>query len=195
MHSFTDDLICLLYSQVTELEPVVEESELKRQRISIEKNALKRRIEQLENELLNVQHNYLALENEESDLLSSLEMLDNNKTNPTLLDASLIGNHINIIIDCKAVCVPRTDIIYLTDIETAAGNSSTSFADKYQHGSYRKKEFVYPRGITYIATKDWGKYRVAYDQMQRLHDLLEKKQCSFSRTAQYYLGLACHTKY
>eukprot|EP00956_Cyclotella_meneghiniana_P021702 scaffold39809_cov88-Cyclotella_meneghiniana.AAC.1 len=108
-------------------------------------------------------------------------------------DTSPVESSVAILLDGKVGCVPRRELIYLSDVlDSIELGTTLEFPNNYKRDNYGTKEFVVPPGITTIATKDWGKYQRDHERMKRLRKLMKGKKCTFSHEAQMIMGCGYH---
>ena len=100
---------------------------------------------------------------------------------------------VNIIMNGRAICVPRKKIIHMSDIEKCLSSEEPSklFDGGYilkRAGKKGKDEYLIPKsGIhEYNRRERHDKY------MEKLRKLMKYKQCMFSDIAKMYLALGCH---
>jgi hypothetical protein len=146
------------------------------------------KVARLEQELLAAKEDYVKAEKAEQEFLLSVG-LSSTQSKPQ--DESTT-DQINVIIDNKATCIPRNDIIYLSDIEASVCSRRESFADNYRRSNYGVRECLHPPGLTCVPTKDWGRYKLSHEYIERLFKLLKGEKCTFSKTAQYLFGCGYH---
>jgi hypothetical protein len=99
----------------------------------------------------------------------------------------------NIIMDGRVACIPRDDVIYMSDILLSLENrDSSQFDGNYRLANLDDKEYLLPRGVKACVTQKFNEMERRYDYIKKLVGLLKKKKFSFSQEAQNYLALGCH---
>lgn len=103
-------------------------------------------------------------------------------------------DNINIIMDGKVGSIPRTNIIYFSDVKDAVNNKSqdVQFGGNYQMSRFGEKEFLHPPGVTWRASNKFGEYEYSKNCMDKLFSLMSGERCTFSETAQLYFGCGYH---
>jgi hypothetical protein len=114
-------------------------------------------------------------------------------TSLPLPSATATEGVILIILDGRAVCIPSTDIIYLSDITDVISRSflspSTSNCQQEFDG---KCEFFVPPGVKGVPLNQWSRYQESHWCMTRLHQRMGSGRCSFSTEAQRCFGAGFH---
>ena len=79
-------------------------------------------------------------------------------------------DYINFAIDGKVGCVPRTEIVYLSDIIDATNNKPADgkYGGNYQFDRLGEREFLHPPGVTWRATNKFGEYEYSKICMDKL---------------------------
>jgi hypothetical protein len=162
--------------------------ENRRRRLNADLQKKREKVARLEQELLAAKEDYVKAEKAEQEFLLSVG-LSSKQSKPH--DESTI-DQINVIIDNKATCIPRNDIIYLSDIEASVCSQRESFANNYRRSNYGVRECLHPPGLTCVPTKDWGRYKLSHEYIERLFKLFKGEKCTFSKTAQYLFGCGYH---
>eukprot|EP00956_Cyclotella_meneghiniana_P025081 scaffold51495_cov38-Cyclotella_meneghiniana.AAC.7 len=158
------------------------------QRMQSRRKRLESTIASLESDLLAKKQQLNELREEEEAIfpLVSKELLPNEDTLP-------VESSVAVLLDGKVGCVPRRELIYLSDVlNSIDSGSSLVFPNNYKRDNYGTKEFLVPPGVTTIATKDWGKYQRDHERMKRLRKLMKGKKCTFSHEAQMIMGCGYH---
>jgi hypothetical protein len=111
-------------------------------------------------------------------------MLENEDANKTM----------NIIMDGRVTCIPRDDVIYMSDIVRSLSfdKLTESFDSGYRKMKLGSKEYLLPRGVEACSTQKFNEMDRRYDYIKNLFGLLKKEKFSFSQDAQNYLALGCH---
>ena len=102
------------------------------------------------------------------------------------------SSSVAVILNGKVGCVPRREIIYLSDVQGSINSNCVDFPNNYKRDNYGRKQFVIPPGVTTVATKDWGKYKRDNQYMNRLRKLMKGKKCTFSHMSQMIMGCGYH---
>jgi hypothetical protein len=181
----------------------------KHQKISKEKSRSKKKIADLEQQLLSQWQIYLELEKEEAGLASLSTDATTNE------HARNDSQHIIMVLDGRVVSIPCRDILYLTDILGAIAESNQSTTDlttakkkkedtddrielskingtNYLLGTFGAKQFPVPPGVSCVPTNQWQQFAKARQQMKRLYKRMRKKKCTFSREALAYMTAGLH---
>jgi hypothetical protein len=114
-------------------------------------------------------------------------------TAPTQQEYANEEGLVNIIMNGRAICVPRNKIIHLSDIEKCLSSEEPSklFDGGYilkRAGKKGKHEYLIPRSGRHEYNR-----RERHDKyMRKLRKLMKYKKCMFSDEAKRYLSLGCH---
>ena len=155
--------------------------------------SLEKKIADMEMELLKAKQQQLLLKSRHS--LHSNKNMSPTRVSPRLSKPPQPPPSINFILDGKACCVPRKDIIYLDDLANAIDQcnpSSSSYADNYKFEAHGKQEFLCPPGVTCIATNKFREYEQAKKCIDNLYHVMSKDKCVFSEDAQLIMGCGYH---
>ena len=73
-------------------------------------------------------------------------------------DQDNVNKIMNIILDGRAACIPRDDVIYMSDILDSLANreSSQSFDGKYRLANFGEKEYLLPLGVKACVTQTFN---------------------------------------
>jgi hypothetical protein len=152
----------------------------------------KKKIADLEQQLLSERQIYLELEKKEAGLASLSTDATTNE------QAGNDSQHIITVLDRRVVAVPRRDILYLADVLAAIAESNQTTTDLT--AAKKKKDNIdgrmellkiditlgaqqFPLGVSCVPTNQWQQFGIARQQMKRLYKRMGKKKCTFSREA------------
>ena len=139
---------------------------------------------------------YKRLINETEGDVEAMDVDDVTGTTATAPTQQEHGNEeglVNIIMNGRAICVPRKKIIHLSDIEKCLSSEEPSklFDGGYilkRAGKKGKHEYLIPRSGRHEYNR-----RERHDKyMRKLRKLMKYKKCMFSDEAKRYLSLGCH---
>ena len=159
----------------------------KRLKLSNELTKARSQIAECERKLLAAREHYRRLANEEQ------------ATPPSSLPpATARVGSIHVILDGKAVTIPITDIIYMSDIldrmiTNGSQLSPSSVSGSYQRERFGKYEYFLPLGVKVIPLNKWRRYEESHQCMKSLYKRMSSCKCTFSAKALLYFATGFHS--
>ena len=106
----------------------------------------KAEIEKLREELTKIEHRAKGIKELIRSKINECEGFIDSAMNVDELENENANKMMNIIMDGRAACIPRDDVIYMSDILDSLANreSSQSFDGKYRLANFGEKEYLLP---------------------------------------------------